>query len=197
MNHTILTTKRLRLEKIGIEHKEEIYKLLSNAKVQTFFPKTLDKKESTDFFEKIQCRYQTDGYCYWAVIRKTDNTFIGICGLLSQIIDGENETEVGYRLSDEFWNQGYGTEAAKGCIIYAKDKLKLPSIISLIQSVNKPSIRVAEKNGFKLEKETIFQELPHFVYRLLLNRNITNKDRSCERSEPRSYPVVEQARPND
>ncbi len=168
MNHTILTTKRLRLEKIGIEHRDELYKLLSNPKVHKFFPKALDENESDEFFEKIQHRYQSDGYGFWAVIRRTDETFIGICGLLSQKIDGKNEIEVGYRISDQFWNQGYGTEAAKGCIMYAKDKLKTPSIISLIRSVNKPSIRVAEKNGFKLEKEAMFQELPHLVYRLYL-----------------------------
>ena len=168
MNQTILKTKRLCLEKIGSEHRDDLYKLLSNQKVHKFFPKALNKEESREFFEKIQNRYQSDGFCFWAVIRRTDKAFIGICGLLSQTIDGKNEIEVGYRLSDKFWNQGYGTEAAKGCIMYAKDELKIPSIISLIQSVNKPSIRVAEKNGLKIEKETMFQELPHLVYRLYL-----------------------------
>jgi len=163
-----LTTKRLCLEKIGLKHREELYKLLSNPKVHKFFPNALDKKESEKFFEKIQQRYQSDGYCFWAVIRKRDKTFIGICGLLSQRIDGKDEIELGYRLSDDFWNQGYATEAAKGCIMYARNKLKTSSIISLIRSINKPSIRVAEKNGLKLEKETMFKELPHLVYRLNL-----------------------------
>ena len=142
--------------------------MLSNPEVHKFFPKPLNKIESDEFFEKIQGRYQSDGFCFWAVIRKTDEIFIGICGLLSQAIDGKNEIEVGYRLSNEFWNQGYGTEAAEGCIRYAKEKLKISSIISLIRPVNKQSIRVAEKNGLKFEKEAIFHELPHFVYRLYL-----------------------------
>ena len=169
MKHTILKTKRLRLEKIRIEHKEELYKLLSNPAAHKFFPKTLDKIESGEFFKKVQQKYKTDGYSFWAVIRQADNKFIGICGLLSQIIDGKTETEIGYRLSDDFWNQGYGTEAAKGCISFAKEKLKLTSIISLIRPANKPSIRVAEKNGLTLEKETIFHDLAHLVYRLNLN----------------------------
>ncbi len=169
MSQTILTTKRLRLEKIGLEHRESIYKLLANPKVHQYFPKVLDKNESEEFFEKIQQRYQADGFCFWAVIRKTDETFMGICGLLSQEIDGKTEIEVGYRLSDEFWKQGYGTEAAWGCILYAKDTLKTASVISLIRAINKPSIRVAKKNGFKLEKETIFHDLPHLIYRLYLN----------------------------
>jgi ribosomal-protein-alanine N-acetyltransferase len=129
----------------------------------------LDRNESVTFFEKIQYRYNVDGYCFWAAIRSTDNVFLGICGLLSQIIDGQKETEVGYRLLDEFWGQGYGTEAAWGCIQYGKKVLNLASIISLIRPVNLSSIRVAQKNGLTLEKETVFQNMRHFVYRINLN----------------------------
>lgn len=168
MSSTIITTNRLRLEKIGANHKSDLYKLLSNPIVHKYFPKILDQNESKSFYEKIQARYKTDGYCFWAVIRIKDNSFLGICGLLSQIIDGRKEVEAGYRISNEFWGQGYGTEAAKGCIDYGSEILKLSSIISLIRPVDLPSIKVAEKNGLKLEKETIFHDTLHLVYRINL-----------------------------
>lgn len=60
------------------------------------------------------------------------------------------------------------TEAAQGCIKYAKDVLGVKSIVSLILERNKQSIRVAEKNGLTYEKETVFHELNHQVYRLNL-----------------------------
>ena len=134
-----------------------------------YFPKALDNKESEEFYDKVQARYKTDGFCFWAVIRKSDETFLGICGMLSQTIDDKKEVEVGYRFSDEFWGQGYGTEAAAGCIEYARERLKLKSVISIIRSVNKQSVRVAEKNGLKLEKEVIFHDMPHNLYRIKLN----------------------------
>ncbi len=168
MENTILKTKRLRLEIIGDQHQSDLYKLLSNPVVHKYFPKALDRKEADEFFAKVQKRYNTDGYSFWAVIRSKDDIFLGICGLLSQIIGGQKETEVAYRFSDEFWSNGYATEAASGCIQYAKKKLKLHSIISLIRSVNLPSIKVAEKNGLKLEKEIMFQDIPHLVYRINL-----------------------------
>ncbi len=167
MSEIILTTKRLRLEKIGEEHKKDLLSLLSNPKVHKYFPKTLVGKEAENFYEKIQIRYNTDGYCFWAVIRKNDETFLGICGLLAQIIEGKNEVEVGYRLSDEFWGQGYSPEAALGCIEYAREKLNLSSVISLIRSVNIQSIRVAEKNGLVFEKDVMFNDMPHNLYRVL------------------------------
>ena len=169
MSITIIATNRLRLEKIGAKHKGDLYRLLSNPIVHKYFPKILDQNESKAFYEKIQARYKTDGYCFWAVVRNSDNLFLGICGLLSQIIDGQREVEVGYRISNEFWGNEYGTEAAKACIEYGKEKLKLTSIISLIRPVNLPSIRVAEKNGLKLEKETVFQDTRQLVYRINLD----------------------------
>jgi [ribosomal protein S5]-alanine N-acetyltransferase len=167
MSEIILTTKRLRLEKIEEEHKKDLFRLLSNPRVHKYFPKTLDEKEKEEFFEKIQHQYNINGYCFWAVIRVKDEMFLGICGLLSQVVDGQKEVEVGYRLSDEFWGQGYGPEAALGCIDYAKTKLHLSSVISLILSVNRQSIRVAEKNGLVFEKEVIFHDIPHNLYRVL------------------------------
>ena len=169
MNSAIITTNRLRLVKIGANHKGDLYQLLSNPIVHKYFPKILDQNESKAFYEKIQDRYKTDGYCFWAVIRKSDKLFLGICGLLSQIIDGQEEVEVGYRISNEFWGHGYGTEAAKGCIEYGRKILKLSSIISLIRPANFPSRRVAEKNGLRMERETIFQNSRHLVYRIDLD----------------------------
>lgn len=169
MKNIILKTNRLRLEKLGPSHRGDLYELLSNPKVHKYFPKTLDQDESKAFYEKIQDNYNTYGHCFWAVIRSIDNLFLGICGLLSQTIDGQKEIEVGFRISDEFWGHGYGTEAAKGCIEYGWKTLNLTSIISLIRPENLPSIRVAEKNGLKFEKETVFQNLHHRVYRINLN----------------------------
>jgi ribosomal-protein-alanine N-acetyltransferase len=42
--------------------------------------------------------------------------------------------------------------------------LKLSRVISLIHPDNLPSRRVAEKNGMKIEKETVFRGFPTFVF---------------------------------
>ncbi len=162
----ILETKRLILEEIEDDRFDELVNLLANKKVHRFFPKTLNKEESNEFLLKIRKRQKEDGISFWAVIQKYDMRFLGICGLLKQIIDEKEEIEVGYRINDEFWGKGYGTEAAEGCIKYAKDKLRLSSVISLILPENKQSIRVAEKNGLRLEKESMFHGQIHQVYRI-------------------------------
>ncbi len=168
MNRIILETERLTLEEIHENNFNDLCGLLSNENVHKFFPKVLNKAESVEFFEKIRKRYIEDGFSFWAVIRKSDHAFIGICGLLKQVIEDRVETEVAYRISDMYWGNGYGAEAAKGCIKYAKEKLGKKSIISLIREVNKPSIGVAEKNGLIYERDALFNNLIHRVYRKVL-----------------------------
>jgi len=162
----ILETQRLILEIIEEDKLEELANLLANVNVHKFFPKELNRQESLEFFEENCKRQSEDGISFWAVVRKDDLRFLGLCGLLKQIIDEKEEIEVGYRINDQYWGKGYGTEAAKGCIEYANNKLRLSSVISLIVHENKQSIRVAAKNGLRLEKSTIFHGRPHQVYRI-------------------------------
>lgn len=168
MGKKILKTYRLVLEELGKDHFDDLCDLLSNENVHQYFPKTLDKKESSEFLEKVQNRVRADGFSFWAVIRNDDKKFLGICGLLNQMVDGKEETEVAYRINDKYWGHGYGTEAAKGCLKYAKDVLQKKSVISLILPINQQSIRVAEKNNLIYEKESIFHEQLHSVYRINL-----------------------------
>ena len=162
----ILETNRLVLNVIDDSIFDELANLLSNENVHRYFPKTLDRQESREFLAKVQKRQKEDGVSFWAVIRKDDLRFLGICGLLKQVIDGIEEIEVGYRIDDQFWGNGYGTEAAAGCLHYARNTLGIPSVISLILEENSQSIRVAEKNGLQLEKESMFHGLRHRVYRI-------------------------------
>ncbi|ODS30742.1 MAG: hypothetical protein SCARUB_04137 [Candidatus Scalindua rubra] len=108
MSKKILETKRLILEELDEKHFDDLYKLLSNKKVQKYFPKTLDEKESKEFLNKVKKKYHDDGFSFWAVIRIEDKRFIGICGLLKQIMDENEEVEVAYRIIDIYWGNGFG-----------------------------------------------------------------------------------------
>lgn len=169
----ILETERLILETLEDNRFEELAELLANEKVHRFFPKTLNRQESHDFLQTVRKRQLEDGHSFWAVIRKEDQRFLGICGLLKQYIDETVEIEAAYRINDEFWGQGYGTEAAKGCMAYAKNTLRLSSVISLILPQNVQSIRVAQKNGLQFEKEAMFHGQIHQVYRIRFHNGDT------------------------
>ena len=163
----VLETKRLRLEQMNESHFEELVRLLANEKVHAFWPepKTKDRQGARRFFERIMHYYREIGYALWVVIRKEDDQFLGLCGLIPQEVNGKPEVEVGYRLEDRYWGNGYAPEAALGCMNYGREKLRLDTIISLISPENSNSNRVAEKNGMVPDGETMHGGSMHTIWR--------------------------------
>ncbi len=117
------------------------------------------------WFERVLFRYQNNEGGLNALIRKEDGAFIGFCGIHKQTVDDREEIEIGYSLLKEFRGKGYASEAANACREYAQENKLAESIISIIYIENQNSIKVAEKNQMKLDKQTTFKGFPVFVYR--------------------------------
>ncbi len=163
----IIDTERLQLEKIDQTHFENLVKLFANERVHHLWPdpKTRTREETREYFNKIQTQYRELGYSYYAIVRKDDFQFIGICGLLPEEVNMKEEVEVAYRVDDAFWGKGYGTEAANVTMKYAHEKLGWSSIISLILPENEQSIRVAQKNGLVPDGEKVHVGKVHTIWR--------------------------------
>ena len=63
----------------------------------------------------------------------------------------EHKAEIGYWLGEKYWSQGIMTQAVKLITKFGFEKLKLKRTYGFVFLWNKPSARVLEKNGFKLE----------------------------------------------
>ena len=109
-------------------------------------------------------RYARDGLGQWAVVRKSDGRCVGECGICVQEVEGEREFEIGYRLRRDCWGIGLATEAARACRDYGFKHAGLRRLISIIESENAASIRVAEKMGMTLAKRATFHGIPVLVY---------------------------------
>jgi ribosomal-protein-alanine N-acetyltransferase len=109
-------------------------------------------------------RYSRDGLGQWAVVRKSDGTCVGECGICAQEVNGEREFEISYRIRRDCWGNGLATEAARACCDYGFKKVGLRRLISIIESENATSIRVAGKMGMTLEKRASFHGIPVLIY---------------------------------
>jgi len=118
------------------------------------------------WFELVFGRYANDRGGMNVLINKKTKQLIGQCGLLIQEVDGIKELEIGYSILPKFWNQGYATEAARKCKEEAFLKNYSESLISIVHVENIKSKKVAQKNGMKLDKNTIFKEMPVEIYRV-------------------------------
>ncbi|HMV50434.1 MAG TPA: GNAT family N-acetyltransferase [Blastocatellia bacterium] len=169
MNKTILETERLLLREISYDDLDDLLHIWGDAEAMRLFPKTLDRDEVVAWIDRNLARYEQYGHGLWAVILKDGQQFVGDCGLVIQDVDGIEELEVGYHFNKNFWGRGLATEAARGCMEYAFQQLNRRRVISLVRPENLSSCRVAERNGLKIEKETLRRGYPHYVYAIEKN----------------------------
>jgi [ribosomal protein S5]-alanine N-acetyltransferase len=158
------STPRLQVMDFTADDVELLHHVTGDAEVMRHFPKPLSLAETSAMLQKILEHYSIYGYCFWKMVGQSHHDFIGIVGILHQEIEGRIETEVAYRTAKKYWNRGHATEAALGCIRYARESLGKTRLISLIRPENAPSIRVAEKLGARIEKTIAFKGLVHGVY---------------------------------
>ncbi len=110
--------------------------------------------------------WSTFGFGPWMWFSKSDGRFVGRAGLKRAVVGGRDEIEVGYVLVPEYWGRGLATEIALASIDIAFNQLRLPEIIAFTLPTNHRSRRVMEKCGFKFEREFVWKDWPHVLYRL-------------------------------
>nr|WP_255669524.1 GNAT family N-acetyltransferase [Myroides oncorhynchi] len=130
---------------------ENFYQLNLNPNVIRYTgDDTFSDVEEAHVFLANYSDYKRNGYGRWAVIRKEDNAFLGWCGLkYNADID---ETDIGFRFYEEYWNMGYATESAKACLDYGFSQLRQKVIIGRAMKDNIASIKVLEKIGLRYDR---------------------------------------------
>jgi RimJ/RimL family protein N-acetyltransferase len=100
--------------------------------------------------ERFMVWQETRGFTFWAVERKADGGLLGFCGL--KIADDaaspvEGELEIGWRLREDAWGQGYAKEAAIASLDLGFGPLAAPRVVSLTVSGNEASWGLMERLG--------------------------------------------------
>ena len=91
---------------------------------------------------------------------------IGMCGLLVQEVDDQQELEIGYSLLPDYRGQGYATEAGLLCRDQVFKNGWASSLISIIHVENEPSKQVARRLGMKPEQQTTYKGNPVRIFRV-------------------------------
>jgi RimJ/RimL family protein N-acetyltransferase len=162
----ILETKRLLLRRFVSDDLDTLFALYSDPDVIAYIPdapRTYEEtKEELEWFMNGHPKFPELGL--WATIYTETGRFIGRCGLLPWTIEGQQEVEVAFALSKEYWGQGLATEVAQALVQYGFETLGLSRLICLIEPQNQASINVATKLGMKFEKEGQDEKGPFLLY---------------------------------
>ena len=92
--------------------------------------------------ERLMSWQERHGHTFWVVERKADDELLGFCGL--KIADDagspvEGELEIGWRLREDAWGQGFAREAATASLDFAFDTLQAPRVVALTVGGNTQS----------------------------------------------------------
>ena len=114
-----------------------------------FFPATLDRAASDALVDRIEDRFERQGFGLWALEVTGTREFIGFAGLspLPDDVPGAGGMEIGWRLARNAWHQGYATEAARAALAVAFDGAALTEVWSMTAVLNEPSQAVMRRIG--------------------------------------------------
>jgi RimJ/RimL family protein N-acetyltransferase len=101
-------------------------------------------------FERID-QYQRDfGHTLWIVERKADRALLGFCGLKRVNSPGApnpGDFEIGWRLREDAWGQGFAKEAATATLDLAFGRFEAPHVVALTVPGNSASIGLMKRLG--------------------------------------------------
>ena len=94
--------------------------------------------------------YGHHGFGLWLVELKQGAVPIGMCGLLRR--DVLDDVDIGFAYLPAFQSKGYGFEAARAVLDYARDGLRLQRVVAIVNADNEASARLLEKLGMSFER---------------------------------------------
>ena len=149
VRHDEVLTARLRLRRWVEADRKPFGAMNADPEVMRYFPRRLDRAASDALVDRIEARFDDQGYGLWALERLTDGAFLGFAGLnpMPAGVPGAGETEVGWRLARSAWGCGYATEAGSAALRIAFSELGLPHIWSITTVGNVRSQAVMQRLG--------------------------------------------------
>ena len=147
-----LVTERLILRKLEYSDKKSIFSYAKNPEVakHVLWDAHQNEFDSLEFLNTVYGAYNKNKAAPWGIQFKENTNIIGTAGFVQW--DKENkEAEIGYALSQEYWNKGLITEAVNAIIKFGFHQMKLEKITSRCKPENIASYKVLEKCGLNFD----------------------------------------------
>jgi [ribosomal protein S5]-alanine N-acetyltransferase len=146
-----ILTPRLELRPFQESDVDGIAELLADHEATRFIGSVKSRYAAADSVSVMREAFATRGWGTLAVVPRDKRSCIGYCGV--RPLPHTAEIEIAFALQQKYWNQGYATEAAAASIDAAFKGLGIKSLVATVYPDNKPSLRVLEKLGMRLESE--------------------------------------------
>jgi RimJ/RimL family protein N-acetyltransferase len=156
----VAETERLRLRSWDEADVDPFIEHTNTPAVMRWLGGVWPREQHEAAFERL-CGYQRDfGHTFWVVERKSDEALLGFCGLKRVNHPGAGpltgDFEVGWRLREDAWGQGYAKEAAIASLDLAFDRFAAPHVVALTVPGNAASQALMKRLGMERREEFDF-----------------------------------------
>jgi RimJ/RimL family protein N-acetyltransferase len=145
----IIETERLNLHTWTNEDTVPFIEMCADRKVMEFLSEPLTPDEAKTTIRRIKDHFKKHGFGLYALEKKDTKSFIGFTGFMIPNFEHYFTPciEIGWRIKNDEWKQGYATEAAKACLNFGFKKLGFEKVYSFTSIHNLASQRVMQKIG--------------------------------------------------
>jgi RimJ/RimL family protein N-acetyltransferase len=169
-------TERLRLRTWRFGDRAEFVRVTNTPSVMRWLGGVQSPENTDAAFERID-RYQRDfGHTLWIVERRTDGALLGFCGLKRVNSPGARNPgvfEVGWRLREDAWGQGFAKEAAIASLDLAFGRFGAAHVVALTVEGNQDSQGLMKRLGMRRRPDLDYKDdrfgpelNPTIVYRI-------------------------------
>lgn len=166
----VLETERLRLRAHTLNDFEGSAEMWGDERVTRYIGgKPSPREDSWRRFVSFPGHWALLGYGYWLIEEKATSAYVGDGGfgnfkrdLGHYVFDAP---EQGWALNPGMHGKGYATEAADAMIRWAEQRFGRSDFVCMIAPENTPSLRVAEKLGYREFARTDYKGAPSVLFR--------------------------------
>jgi RimJ/RimL family protein N-acetyltransferase len=124
----------------------------------------LSEEDAWAKFLRIAGHWALMGYGFWAIVEKSTAKRIGEAGILNvkrdMVPSFHGVPEIGWGLHPSVHGKGYATEAVNAILRWAEQRFGKVRMVCIIAPENTPSLRVAERVGFREQVRTTYKGEP-------------------------------------
>lgn len=164
----ILETERLKLRGHGLNDFAACAAMWADPIVTRYFGHSFIEEESWTRFLRYVGHWALLGFGYWVVEEKLTGNFVGEIGFADYKREIESSLkhlpEIGWVLAAQSRGKGYATEAVRAAVEWGDRNFEGSQTSCIINPENIPSIRVAEKCGYREFERTTYKGKPSIVF---------------------------------
>jgi RimJ/RimL family protein N-acetyltransferase len=150
-NPHVVLTSRLRLRPLRMDDLHLLLPLQQDPVVMRFILGGARTEEQTRLeLQEYVASWENERYGMWAVFDRSDNTFLGIVGLVWR--DDIGAVTLRIALGKESQGRGLGGEAIQAAIDWSFTTLGLQHLLGIVQSANDACRKMVNRLGMTLEK---------------------------------------------